>query len=89
MTSYQDYVMGVNQAIGGLMGVMIVALIFIVIFVVTLSRQGQFDNSLAFSGFISTILSILMWGAGFITLNIVILPAVLTVFAIFLIIFRR
>lgn len=89
MTSYQDYVNGVNQGTGGTLGILILTIIFIVIFVVTISRQGEFDKSLAFSSFVCTVLAIFMWGAQILALHIVIIPAVVTVFAVFLIIFGR
>lgn len=89
MTSFQDYMTGVNQGTGGLLGIMLLAIIFVVIFVVSLSKQGEFDKSLAFSSFVTTILAIFMWGAGFVATHIAIMPAVITVFAIFIMLFKN
>lgn len=85
-TATQDYLTGINDASGYLLFVIISILIFAVLFIGVAKRFG-FSKGFAFASFISTFLTILLFGGGLIALSYVYAGVFMSVIGLFLLIF--
>lgn len=84
VTSPEVVVTAVNTYTDGVLGPLILASIFFLIFSLWSSRGLEIDQNLTYSSFITSLFGLLLWALTIITWQVAIIPVILT-FATFII----